>query len=134
MVATAERTGLGNGVGHYMRFAEPIQTVRRLIEDGELGAVQALFGRIWQPRAEHEPVQWWMTEEECPAGSIGLLGVHLLGPGSLSDGQPHQRGDGAPADRRSRTAGHGRDLAGRRQPLVGREPAGRRRRAPRTQR
>ena len=35
-------------------------------------------GRIWQPRAEHEPVQWWMTEEECPAGSIGLLGVHLL--------------------------------------------------------
>ena len=78
MVATAERTGLGHGVGHYMRFAEPIQTVRRLIDDGELGEVQALFGRIWQPRAEHEPVQWWMTEEECPAGSIGLLGVHLL--------------------------------------------------------
>ena len=43
MVATAERTGLGNGLGHYMRFAEPIQTVRRLIEDGELGEVQALF-------------------------------------------------------------------------------------------
>ena len=78
MVAAAERTGLGNGLGHYMRFAEPIQTVRRLIDEGEIGEVQALFGRIWQPRALHEPVQWWMTDEECPAGSIGLLGVHLL--------------------------------------------------------
>ena len=78
MVAAAERTGLGHGLGHYMRFAEPIQTVRRLIDEGEIGEVQAMFGRIWQPRALHEPVQWWMTEEECPAGSIGLLGVHLL--------------------------------------------------------
>ena len=78
MVAAAERSGLGHGLGHYMRFAEPIQSVRRLIDEGEIGEVQALFGRIWQPRAEHEPVQWWMTEEECPAGSVGLLGVHLL--------------------------------------------------------
>ncbi|MDE2768767.1 MAG: Gfo/Idh/MocA family oxidoreductase [Chloroflexota bacterium] len=78
MVAAAESSELGHGLGHYMRFAEPMQTVRRLIDEGEIGEVQAMFGRIWQPRALHEPVQWWMTEEECPAGSIGLLGVHLL--------------------------------------------------------
>ncbi len=77
-MAAAIRPGLGHGVGHYMRFNEPIQAVRRLIEEGDIGRVQAIFGRIWQPRAEHEPAQWWMTDAECPAGSLGLLGVHLL--------------------------------------------------------
>ena len=78
MVAVAAASGRGHAVGHYMRFSEPIRTVRGLIADGEIGDVQAIFGRIWQPRALHEPLQWWMTSEECPAGALGLLGVHLL--------------------------------------------------------
>ena len=78
MAAVAAASGCGHAVGHYMRFAEPVRTVRALISDGGIGDVQAIFGRIWQPRAVHEPIQWWMTPEECPAGSLGLLGVHLL--------------------------------------------------------
>jgi predicted dehydrogenase len=78
MAEAASVSGKGHAVGHYMRFAEPIRSVRGLIEQGDIGEVQAVFGRIWQPRAVHEPLQWWMTERECPTGSIGLLGVHLL--------------------------------------------------------
>ena len=78
MTEAASVSGKGHVVGHYMRFAEPILAVRRLIEAGDIGEVQAVFGRIWQPRATHEPLQWWMTESECPTGSVGLLGVHLL--------------------------------------------------------
>ena len=37
MTEAASVSGKGHVVGHYMRFAEPILAVRRLIEEGEIG-------------------------------------------------------------------------------------------------
>ena len=61
-----------------MRFGVPIVALKGLIEAGELGEVRALAGRIWQPRAVHEPLQWFMRAEENPAGSLGVIGVHKI--------------------------------------------------------
>ena len=78
LYATARAAGVGHGVAHYMRFGEPIVALKGLIEAGELGEVRALAGRIWQPRAVLEPLQWFMRAEENPAGSLGVVGVHKI--------------------------------------------------------
>ncbi|MBM4437858.1 MAG: Gfo/Idh/MocA family oxidoreductase [Actinobacteria bacterium] len=78
MYAAAVAARRGHVVGHFMRLSEPVRMVKQLLDADELGEVQALFAYIWAARAPHEPAQWWMTAAECPAGSMGLIGVHFV--------------------------------------------------------
>ena len=71
----ADRTHV---VAHFLRFVPAIQEIQRLHRAGELGEITALYGRLWQVRSANEPLQWWMSARDSPAGSIGTLGVHYI--------------------------------------------------------
>jgi len=77
MVEAAEAGGVRHFTGFTWRFAPPVATIRRLIDQGRLGDVRFVDGhfRIGPPL----PGKEWQFDPELRAGGVlGNLGVHLI--------------------------------------------------------
>jgi predicted dehydrogenase len=87
MTEAAEAAGLVNMVNFTYRNAAAIQTARRMIEAGDIGAVRHLqasylqswlTGRHWGDWRTDERWLWRLSSTHGSKGVLGDIGVHLL--------------------------------------------------------
>jgi UDP-N-acetyl-2-amino-2-deoxyglucuronate dehydrogenase len=77
-VAAAERGGIVLQVGHHRRRDAPLRRIRALLDAGELGELHHLEGTHSVPKNLQSPAGWRNDPNECPAGSMTGLGVHVI--------------------------------------------------------
>jgi predicted dehydrogenase len=87
MTEAAEAAGLINMVNFTYRNASAIQTARRMVESGEIGAVRHvqasylqswLTGRHWGDWRTEERWLWRLSSAHGSKGVLGDIGVHIL--------------------------------------------------------
>lgn len=76
-VRAADKAGVLLQVAHYRRRVAATRAIRRLIDEGSLGAlhlVEGHFSRRWRP----DTIRPWRDDPaEAPAGGMTALGVHM---------------------------------------------------------
>jgi len=78
-VAAAAAAGVALQVGHQRRRSTANRRIRRMIEAGDLGDLEALEAHLSIPSAARFPAEAWRwNPEESPLGSMTSLGVHHL--------------------------------------------------------
>ena len=78
-VAAAERAGVVFQVGHNKRRQTGNRMAQQKLVSGELGQLQAIETNISVPIAFKDVLpEWRQTREECPAGGMTALGVHMI--------------------------------------------------------
>jgi predicted dehydrogenase len=87
MTEAAEAAGLINMVNFTYRNAAAIQTARRMVEEGRIGAVRHvqasylqswLVGRHWGDWRTEERWLWRLSSAHGSRGVLGDIGVHIL--------------------------------------------------------
>lgn len=77
-VAAANAAGIVLQVAHYRRRLGATRAIRRLLDDGALGAVHHVEARFYRPMGPDEDRPWRADPVEAPAGGMTALGVHLV--------------------------------------------------------
>lgn len=77
MLAAAEAAGVAHFTGFTWRFAPPFATIRRLLDQGDVGEVRFIDGhfRIGPPLPGKE---WQLDPASRAGGVLGNVGVHLI--------------------------------------------------------
>ncbi len=77
-VEATSKAGVTLQVGHHRRRFGANRKIKAMIESGELGVLHQLEANLSLPMG-FEPKQGWRNDaEECPAGSMTGLGVHMI--------------------------------------------------------
>ncbi len=78
-VAAAEAAQVILALGHNRRFLPAMRDLKTLIENGDLGRVLHIEGNFTNPTGyTYKPGMWRALAEECPAGGMTGLGIHLV--------------------------------------------------------
>jgi predicted dehydrogenase len=78
-VAAAEQAGVPLQVGHQRRRMPGNRAIKRMIDAGDLGTIQAAESHQSVPNAlSHAPDAWRRDREESPLGGMTSLGVHKI--------------------------------------------------------
>ena len=77
-IAATSEANVTLQVGHHRRRFGANRKIREMIDAGELGMLHQLEANLSLPMG-FEPKQGWRNDaEECPAGSMTGLGVHMI--------------------------------------------------------
>lgn len=80
LMALARAKGLRCAVATNYRYLPAMQSLRRLIQEGELGEIrhiQASFTMDWAVDPNGE-MNWRLDDQLCPTGALGDLGSHWI--------------------------------------------------------
>lgn len=76
--AAASEAGVVLQVGHNKRRQPAYRRIKRSIDDGELGLVHLATGLTTKPADQMPRPGWRSNPEECPAGGMTALGIHMV--------------------------------------------------------
>ncbi len=77
-IDATERAGVTLLVGHHRRRQGANRRLREMIDRGELGMVHVLEANLSNPNGQNPRGGWRNDPEECPAGGMTGLGVHMV--------------------------------------------------------
>ena len=77
-VGAADAANVTLQVGHHRRRFGANRAIRRMIDAGELGMVHQLEANLSLPIGFEAKAGWRNDPEECPAGAMTGLGVHMI--------------------------------------------------------
>jgi predicted dehydrogenase len=78
-VAVAENAGVALQVGHQRRRSAANRAIRKMIDAGDIGDIQAVETNQSVPNAQKMPEQAWrQIRDESPLGGMTSLGVHKI--------------------------------------------------------
>jgi predicted dehydrogenase len=80
LIALAKSKGLKFAVCTNYRYLPAVQSIKKMIEDGELGEIRhlnAAFTMDWAVNKD-SPMFWLLDDKISPTGALGDLGTHLI--------------------------------------------------------
>ncbi len=77
-IEAARRAGVALLVGHHRRRQGANRRIRKMIDEGALGMVHLLEANLSNPNGQNPRSGWRNDPEECPAGGMTGLGVHMV--------------------------------------------------------
>lgn len=80
LISLAKSKGLKCAVCTNYRYLPAIQSIKKMIEDGELGEIRhinAAFTMDWAVNKD-SPMYWLLDDKISPTGALGDLGTHLI--------------------------------------------------------
>lgn len=80
MLAAAKKAGIKHMCGFTYRFNPAIQTIKKMIDSGELGDifhVRACYQQDWIVDPEF-PVNWRLQKKTAGSGALGDIGAHIV--------------------------------------------------------
>lgn len=78
-VAATERAGVAMQVGHQRRRSAANRAIKKMLDAGDLGDIQAVETNQSVPNAQKMPTEAWrQIRDESPLGGMTSLGVHKI--------------------------------------------------------
>jgi predicted dehydrogenase len=71
-------SGVVHGMGFNCRWIPAIRQAKKLIEEGQLGRVQAFHGEYKQDYGINLPWNWRVRKEKAGYGALGDIGSHII--------------------------------------------------------
>ena len=77
-IEATRKAGVALLVGHHRRRQGANRRMREMIDEGALGMVHLLEANLSNPNGQNPRSGWRNDPEECPAGGMTGLGVHMV--------------------------------------------------------